>query len=175
MKDSRSFTSSQSLARAFENLLKSSEAETTSLPVVRSEQFPTGNSENIPVSVQELVYGRKIVGVGISAKPLDRERELSSSSKKIIGPREKRRPSEGLDTHFLQRTSPKDKILVEKLKHFFRGPEEGVGQNKENSPVEAPQASTCKDIPQQVPKKGKKAPKRNRKGKGKPKLNKPYC
>ncbi|MBW0525258.1 hypothetical protein O181_064973 [Austropuccinia psidii MF-1] len=53
-------------------------------------------------------------------------------------------------------------------------------QGKENSPVEAPQASTSKTLPQQVPKKPKRTPKTNQKGKqkakgkAKPKWNKPY-
>ncbi|MBW0525462.1 hypothetical protein O181_065177 [Austropuccinia psidii MF-1] len=51
-----------------------------------------------------------------------------------------------------------------------------LAQGKENSPVEAPQASKSKTPPQQVPKKGKKTPKNNQKGKrkAKPKCNKPY-
>ncbi|MBW0589497.1 hypothetical protein O181_129212 [Austropuccinia psidii MF-1] len=49
-------------------------------------------------------------------------------------------------------------------------------QGKENSQVEAPQASTSKVPPQQVPKKPKKTPKTNQKGKqkAKTKWNKPY-
>ncbi|MBW0580143.1 hypothetical protein O181_119858, partial [Austropuccinia psidii MF-1] len=45
-----------------------------------------------------------------------------------------------------------------------------LAQGKENSPVEAPQASTSKNPPQQVPNKPKQAPKTNQKeakGKGK--------
>ncbi|MBW0569302.1 hypothetical protein O181_109017 [Austropuccinia psidii MF-1] len=55
-----------------------------------------------------------------------------------------------------------------------------LAQGKENSPVEAPQASTSKNPPQQVPSKPKQAPKTNQKGKQKakgkekPKWNKPY-
>ncbi|MBW0588996.1 hypothetical protein O181_128711 [Austropuccinia psidii MF-1] len=55
-----------------------------------------------------------------------------------------------------------------------------LAQGKENSPVEAPQASTSKNLPQQVPKKPKKTPKTDKKGKqkakgkAKPKWNKPY-
>ncbi|MBW0462090.1 hypothetical protein O181_001805 [Austropuccinia psidii MF-1] len=43
------------------------------------------------------------------------------------GPRKEIGPSEGLDTHFLPRESPKYKILAEKPKHFVREPEEIVG------------------------------------------------
>ncbi|MBW0572130.1 hypothetical protein O181_111845 [Austropuccinia psidii MF-1] len=55
-----------------------------------------------------------------------------------------------------------------------------LAQGKENSPVEAPQASTSKNLPQQVPNKPKQTPKTNQKGKqkakgkAKPKWNKPY-
>ncbi|MBW0512835.1 hypothetical protein O181_052550 [Austropuccinia psidii MF-1] len=44
-----------------------------------------------------------------------------------------------------------------------------LAQGKENSPVEAPQASTSKNPPKQVPKKSKKTPKTNQKGKQKAK------
>ncbi|MBW0555207.1 hypothetical protein O181_094922 [Austropuccinia psidii MF-1] len=49
-------------------------------------------------------------------------------------------------------------------------------QGKDNSPVEAPQASTSKNLPQKGQNRGKKAPKRNKKGKlkAKTKWNKPY-
>ncbi|MBW0563526.1 hypothetical protein O181_103241 [Austropuccinia psidii MF-1] len=55
-----------------------------------------------------------------------------------------------------------------------------LDQGKDNIPVEAPQASTSKNPPQQVPKKDKQTPKSNHKGKqkakgkGKFKWNKPY-
>ncbi|MBW0479314.1 hypothetical protein O181_019029 [Austropuccinia psidii MF-1] len=51
---------------------------------------------------------------------------------------------------------------------------------EKNIPVEAPQASTSKNLPQQAPKSGKKTSKRDQKGKQKakgkanPKWNKPY-
>ncbi|MBW0510193.1 hypothetical protein O181_049908 [Austropuccinia psidii MF-1] len=99
MEDSRASTSSQRLARTFETLFKSSKAEITAITVVRPESFPTGNSGDIPVSVQELVYGGKATGVGTSSKPLDRDHELLSSSKEALGNRKDREPSEGLDTH----------------------------------------------------------------------------
>ncbi|MBW0525950.1 hypothetical protein O181_065665 [Austropuccinia psidii MF-1] len=55
-----------------------------------------------------------------------------------------------------------------------------LAQGKENIPVEAPQASTSRNSPQQVPNKPKKTPETNQKGKKKakgkenPKCNKPY-
>ncbi|MBW0509383.1 hypothetical protein O181_049098 [Austropuccinia psidii MF-1] len=88
----------------------------------RRESFPAGNNRDIPVSVQEVIYGRKAAGVGTSAKYLDRHNELLSSSEEAHGPRKDRRTSEGLDTHVLQGTSPTDKSLVEKPNNVVRGP-----------------------------------------------------
>ncbi|MBW0547124.1 hypothetical protein O181_086839 [Austropuccinia psidii MF-1] len=130
MVDARTSTSSQRLASTFKTLIKSPEADITAIPVVRPESFPTGNNREIPVSVQELVYGSKAAGVGASAKSLDRNNGLLSSSEEVHGPRKDRRTSEGLDTHVLQGTSPTDKRLVEKPKHVVRGPEEEVGPRK---------------------------------------------
>ncbi|MBW0482803.1 hypothetical protein O181_022518 [Austropuccinia psidii MF-1] len=130
MEDARTSTSSQRIERTFDTLLECPEADITTIPVVRSEAFPTRNSRNIPVSVQELVYGVKTAGVGTSSKPLDRDNAILSSSKDIIGPRKDTQPSEGLETHLLQRTMPKDKNLAEKPKNFGRGTEERVGPKK---------------------------------------------
>ncbi|MBW0546880.1 hypothetical protein O181_086595 [Austropuccinia psidii MF-1] len=55
-----------------------------------------------------------------------------------------------------------------------------LAQGRDNTPVEAPQASTRKNPPQPVPNKPKQTPKTNKKGKkkakgkAKPKWNKPY-
>ncbi|MBW0559568.1 hypothetical protein O181_099283 [Austropuccinia psidii MF-1] len=117
---------------------------------------PKGNNRDIPVFVQELVYGRKTVRIGTFPKSFDRKNELIYSSEEVGGLRKDSRPSYRLDTHVLKRTSPTDKSLVEKLKYFVRGPEEKVG------PMEALQASTTKNPPQKVPEKGKQE-----KGKGK--------
>ncbi|MBW0565766.1 hypothetical protein O181_105481 [Austropuccinia psidii MF-1] len=133
MKDARASTSSQRLESTFDTLIESTEAEITAIPSVRPESFPTGNNRNIPVSVQELVYGGKAAGVGTSAKSLDRQNELISSSEEVHWLRKDRESSEGLDTHVLQRTSPTDKILVEKPKHVLRRPEE-VGPRKGQEP-----------------------------------------
>ncbi|MBW0573847.1 hypothetical protein O181_113562 [Austropuccinia psidii MF-1] len=130
MEDSRTSTSSQRLASTFVALIESPEADITAIPVVRPESFPTGRNRDIPVSVQELVSGRKAAGVGNSANSLDRHNELLSSSEKAHGPRKDRRTSGGLNTHVLQGTSPTDKSLVEKPKHVFREPEEEVGPSK---------------------------------------------
>ncbi|MBW0461225.1 hypothetical protein O181_000940 [Austropuccinia psidii MF-1] len=95
---------------------------------------PKGNNRDIPVSVQELVYGSKATGVGTPAKSLDRKNEPLSLSEKFHGPRKDKGSSEGLHTHVLQRTSPKDKSLVEKPKYFVRGPEEEVDPWKGQQP-----------------------------------------
>ncbi|MBW0493041.1 hypothetical protein O181_032756 [Austropuccinia psidii MF-1] len=93
MEDSRTSTMSQRLARAFKTLIESPEAEITAIPVVRPESFPAGSSRDIPVSVQEMVYGRKAAGVGTSAKSLDRHNELLSSSEEVHRRRQDRRTS----------------------------------------------------------------------------------
>ncbi|MBW0499311.1 hypothetical protein O181_039026 [Austropuccinia psidii MF-1] len=64
--------------------------------------------------------------MGASEKSLDRNNELLSSIKEAHGPRKDSRPSEGLDTHVFQRTSPKIKAWLKKQKNFVRGPEEKV-------------------------------------------------
>ncbi|MBW0588097.1 hypothetical protein O181_127812, partial [Austropuccinia psidii MF-1] len=87
---------------------------------------PKGSNRDIPVSVQELVYDVKATRVGTSPKSLDGPHELISSIKEVHGARKDRGTSEGLDTHVFQRTSPTDKSLAEKQKHFIRGPEEEV-------------------------------------------------
>ncbi|MBW0529430.1 hypothetical protein O181_069145 [Austropuccinia psidii MF-1] len=132
--DARTSNHSQSLASTFYTLIESSEADITAIPVVRPESFPAGNSRDIPVSIQELVYGGKAAGVGTSAKSLDRHNEVLSSSEEVHWPRKERRTSERLDTHVLQGTIPKDKSLVERPKHCVRGPEEEGGPRKGQQP-----------------------------------------
>ncbi|MBW0536042.1 hypothetical protein O181_075757 [Austropuccinia psidii MF-1] len=134
MEDARTSTGSQILASTFYTLIRIPEADITTIPVVRPESFPTGNNRNIPVMIQELVYGGKAAGVGTSSKYLDRHNELISSSEEFHGPRKDRRSSEGLDTHVWKRRSPTDKSLVQKPKHVVRGPEEEVGSSKGQQP-----------------------------------------
>ncbi|MBW0512951.1 hypothetical protein O181_052666 [Austropuccinia psidii MF-1] len=176
IEDARTSTSSQRLARDFDTLIEGPEADITAIPVVRPESFPTGNNRNRPVSIQELVYGSKAGGVGTSSKSLDRKNELISSSREVHGPRKDRGSSEGLVSHVLPETSPTDKSLVEKKSMLSEDENKKLAQVKDNSPVEAPQASTSKTLPQNVPKEGKKTPKNNQKGKkkAKSKWNKPY-
>ncbi|MBW0541391.1 hypothetical protein O181_081106 [Austropuccinia psidii MF-1] len=91
-----------------------------------------GNNRNLPVSIQELVYGHKAAGVGTYAKSLDRNNELIYSSEEVNGPRKDRGLSEGLDTHVLQRTSPTDKSLVEKPKHVQKSASTSAKKGQEN-------------------------------------------
>ncbi|MBW0518715.1 hypothetical protein O181_058430 [Austropuccinia psidii MF-1] len=140
MEDARPSTSSQRLASTFDTLIESPEADITAISV-GPESLPTGRSRDIPVSVQDLVYGIKTERVGTSPKSLDRHHELICSSEEVHGATKGRGTSGGLDTHVFQRTSPTDKILVEKPKHVIKGSEEEVAQGKDNTPVKAPQES----------------------------------
>ncbi|MBW0582941.1 hypothetical protein O181_122656 [Austropuccinia psidii MF-1] len=167
MEDARTSTSSQRLASTLENHFESPEADITAITVVRPESFPTGSNRDIPVSVQELVYGGKAETVRTSSKSLDRHTELLSSSEEVHGPRKDRRTSEGLDTHVLQRTSPKYKSLVENPKHFFRGPEEEVGPGKGQKPSESSLSLNKKKYTSKSAKKGQANPKEQSEGKGK--------
>ncbi|MBW0581185.1 hypothetical protein O181_120900 [Austropuccinia psidii MF-1] len=116
---------------------------------------PKGTNRDIPVSLQQLVYGSKAAEVGTSSKSLNRNDELISSSEEFDGPRKDRGPTEGLDTHVLQRTSPTDKSLVEKPINVSEDQKKKLAQGKDSSLVEAPQTSTSKNQPQQVPNKDK--------------------
>ncbi|MBW0583453.1 hypothetical protein O181_123168 [Austropuccinia psidii MF-1] len=134
MEDARTSTTSQRLASTFDTLIKSPEADITSIAVVRHESLSTGKNRDIPVSVQELVYGSKTARVGTSPKSLDRHHELITSSEEVHGARKDRGTSEGLEIHVLQRKIPTDKILVEKSKHVIRGPEEEVCPRERKQP-----------------------------------------
>ncbi|MBW0516460.1 hypothetical protein O181_056175 [Austropuccinia psidii MF-1] len=90
MEDVRTSISSQRLARTFDILIESPEADITTIAVVRPELFSTGNNRDIPVSVQELVYGSKTARVGTSPKSLDRHHELISSGEEVHGARKDR-------------------------------------------------------------------------------------
>ncbi|MBW0526575.1 hypothetical protein O181_066290 [Austropuccinia psidii MF-1] len=133
MEDARTSTSSQRLASTFDTLIESPEADITAI-AARPKSLSTGSNRDIQVSVQELVYGSKAARVGYSPKSLDRHHELISSSEEIHGARKDRGTSEGLDTHVLQRTIPKDKSVVEKPKHVIRGPVEEVGPRQGKKP-----------------------------------------
>ncbi|MBW0581942.1 hypothetical protein O181_121657 [Austropuccinia psidii MF-1] len=148
MEDARTSTSSQRLASTFEPLIESTEADITSISVVIPESLSTGNNRDIPVSVQELVYGGKAARVGNSPKSLDRHHELISSSEEVHGARKNRGTSEGLDTHVLQRKSPTDKSLVEKPKHVIREPEKEAGPRHGKQPSgSSPSLHKCQASP----------------------------
>ncbi|MBW0460503.1 hypothetical protein O181_000218 [Austropuccinia psidii MF-1] len=89
-------------------------------------ELPTSRSKNIPVSVQELVYGSKSEGVGTSAQLINRDSEFLPSSEEALGPRKYTRTYENVENYVLQGTGPRDKSLVENPKHFVRGSEERV-------------------------------------------------
>ncbi|MBW0578199.1 hypothetical protein O181_117914 [Austropuccinia psidii MF-1] len=167
MEDARTSTSSQRLANTFGTLIESPEAEITAIPVVRPESSPAGNNRDIPVSVQELVYGSKAAGVEASAKSLDRHNELLSSCEEVHGPRKDRRTSEGLDTHVLQGTSPIGKIWLKNQSMLSEDNKKRLAQGKDNSLVEPPQASTSAKQGQASPKEKSEG---QAKGKGKGKI-----
>ncbi|MBW0563311.1 hypothetical protein O181_103026, partial [Austropuccinia psidii MF-1] len=68
--------------------------------------------------------------------------ELPPVPKDVHGSRKDRKTSEGLQTHVLKRKSPTDKNLVENQSMLSEDQKKKLAQGKENSPVEAPQAST---------------------------------
>ncbi|MBW0461646.1 hypothetical protein O181_001361 [Austropuccinia psidii MF-1] len=86
-------------------------------------------------------------GVGNSSPLVDKHNEILTSSKEVLGPRKNSRPSDGYDAYVFQRTSPKDKNLFEKQKHFVRGPEERVGPKERKQLCKAPQASKSQNWP----------------------------
>ncbi|MBW0470836.1 hypothetical protein O181_010551 [Austropuccinia psidii MF-1] len=113
MENSRTSTSSQWLPRTFDTFIECPKAHITAIPVVRCAQVLTGSSRNIPVLVQELVYGSKS-GVGTSSQLVDRDHELLPSSKEALWSRKCTRTSQGVATHVLQGTGSKDESLVQK-------------------------------------------------------------
>ncbi|MBW0506671.1 hypothetical protein O181_046386 [Austropuccinia psidii MF-1] len=180
MDDYRTSTSSQRLASTFDTLIESPETDITAIAVVIPESLSTGKNRDIPVSVQELVYGSKTARVGTSLKSLDRHHDLISSSEEVHGARKDRGTSEGLDTHVLQSTSPTDKSLVEKPKHVIRGPEGEVDSRQGEKPSGSSPSLHKQKNASAIAKKAQENPKdqsegqSKAKGKAKPKWNKPY-
>ncbi|MBW0582760.1 hypothetical protein O181_122475 [Austropuccinia psidii MF-1] len=166
MEDARTSTSSQQLASIFETLIESPEADITPISV-RTESFPTGSSGDLPVSLQELVYGRKTARVGTSPKSLDRHNDFISSSEEVYGARKDRGASEGLDTNVLQRTSPTDKSLVEKPKYFIRGSEEEAGPRQGKQPSESSPSIHQQKSPSTSARKAQESPKDQSEGQAK--------
>ncbi|MBW0541378.1 hypothetical protein O181_081093 [Austropuccinia psidii MF-1] len=93
MEDARTSTGSQRLASTFDTLIERPENGIIAISV-RPESFSTGNNRDIPVSVQEQVYGRKTARVETSPKSLDRHHELISSSEEVHAARKDRGTSE---------------------------------------------------------------------------------
>ncbi|MBW0557217.1 hypothetical protein O181_096932 [Austropuccinia psidii MF-1] len=60
--------------------------------------------------------------------------------------------------------------MFKRPKHFAKGPEEELAQKKEKSPVEAPQASTSKNLPQKISKQRQASPKKQSEGQSKGKV-----
>ncbi|MBW0586707.1 hypothetical protein O181_126422 [Austropuccinia psidii MF-1] len=141
MEDARASTSSQGLARTFDTLIESPKSDIAAIAVFRSESLTTGNNRDIPVSLQELVYGSKAARVVTSPKSLDRHHELISSRK----------------AQQIKAWLKNQSMLSEDQKKKW-------AQGKENSPVEAPQASTSAQKAQENP---KDQPELQAKGKGK--------
>ncbi|MBW0563714.1 hypothetical protein O181_103429 [Austropuccinia psidii MF-1] len=133
---------------------------------------PKGSNRDIPVSVQELVYGSKTARVGTSSKSLDRHHELISSSEEVHGARKDRGTSEGLDTHVLQRISPTDKSLVEKPKQVFQGLEEEVGPMEGKHPSGSSPSLHKQKSASTSSKKAQENPKDQPEGKGKAQVEK---
>ncbi|MBW0586300.1 hypothetical protein O181_126015 [Austropuccinia psidii MF-1] len=169
MEDARASTSSQRLASTFETFIKSPEAEKTAIPVVRPESFPTGNKRNMTVSIQELVYGGKEAGVGASYQCLDRHNELISSSEEVNGHKKTEELLWGWKRMYCKGQVHQIKAWLKKQSMLSEDQKKKLAQGKDNSPVEAPQASTSKNTPQKVANKGNKTPKNNQKGKKKEK------
>ncbi|MBW0582538.1 hypothetical protein O181_122253 [Austropuccinia psidii MF-1] len=143
MDNSRTSTSSKRLSSTLDTPLECLEAEITDIPVVRPESFLTGKK-----------------GVATSAKPLDKDHELLYSSKEALGPSKERGPSEGLDSHFLQRKSTKDKGLIEKPKNVFRGPEERAGPKEGQQPSGSSSSLHNQESTSKIVKKKERRPQR---------------
>ncbi|MBW0588396.1 hypothetical protein O181_128111 [Austropuccinia psidii MF-1] len=76
MEDSRTYTSSQRLVNTFDTVIESPEAQMNAISVVRPESLSTANNRDIPVSVQELVYGSKTPRAGTFPKSLDKHHKV---------------------------------------------------------------------------------------------------
>ncbi|MBW0586479.1 hypothetical protein O181_126194 [Austropuccinia psidii MF-1] len=121
MQDSRTSTGSQKLDITFDTLIESPEAHIAAIRAVKSEKSHNFRSRDIAVSVQEMFFGSKAAAVGNSAKPLDRESELISSSEEALRPRRDRGSSERFNSNVCQRKISTNKNLVKKLNHFITG------------------------------------------------------
>ncbi|MBW0554011.1 hypothetical protein O181_093726 [Austropuccinia psidii MF-1] len=117
MEDARTSTNFQRLARTFDTLIESPEAEITAIPVVRPESFPTGSNRDTPVSVKEL---------------------------EAHGPRKDRRTSEGWTPMSCNGQVQQIKSWLKNQSMLSVDQKKRLAQGKDNSAVEAPQARTSK-------------------------------
>ncbi|MBW0578982.1 hypothetical protein O181_118697 [Austropuccinia psidii MF-1] len=137
MQDSRNFTTSQRSSRTVDTHIENHETKVMIIPVFRCEKLPKSSSRNIPVSVEEPIYGSKEAGVKRSAQLVDRENELLPSSEEAFVSRKDKQTSERLETNFFQWSGTKDNVLVEKLDNFVRGSEDRVGPKKQQQTCES--------------------------------------
>ncbi|MBW0466485.1 hypothetical protein O181_006200 [Austropuccinia psidii MF-1] len=92
------------------------------------------------------------------------------SSEEVHGPRKDRGPSEGLETHVLQRKSQKDEGLVAKPKHFVGGPEERAGPKKGKQVIGSSLSLYKQESASTSAKQGTKSPKEQLEGQEKGKV-----
>ncbi|MBW0561489.1 hypothetical protein O181_101204, partial [Austropuccinia psidii MF-1] len=133
------------------------------------------NSSNKMDLYQEIkVINQKDTNVSPEERHKLKMLEFPPVSKEVHRPRKGSGSSEGLETHVLQRPSPTDKARLKNQSILSEDQRKNLAQGKEKSPVEASQASTSKNPPQQVPQKGQENPKEQsegqEKGKGKGKV-----
>ncbi|MBW0521768.1 hypothetical protein O181_061483 [Austropuccinia psidii MF-1] len=99
---------------------------------------------------------------------------------KFMGPKKSEELLKGWTPMYCKGQVQKIKAWLKNQSMLSEDQKKKLAKGKENSQVEAPQTSTSRNPPQQVPKKPKKTPKTNQKGnqkakgKAKPKWNKPY-
>ncbi|MBW0561287.1 hypothetical protein O181_101002, partial [Austropuccinia psidii MF-1] len=146
----------------------------TKEPFKEVEVTTPSNHMDLDQDIQVITPKAKNVSPEERHKMEDSRTSTSSQSEEVHGARKDRGTSEELDTHVLQRTSPTDKILVEKPEHVIRGPEEEIGPRKGQKPSgsspslhKQTSASTSAKQAQENP---KDQPEGQAKGKGKGKF-----
>ncbi|MBW0498483.1 hypothetical protein O181_038198 [Austropuccinia psidii MF-1] len=104
------------------------------------------------------------------------EADITGIPIKFVGPEKTEDLLRGWTPMSFKGQAQQIKALLKNQNILSEDQKKKLAQGKTNSLVEAPKASKRKDIPQQVPNKDKKAPKRNQEGKQKvkPKWKKPY-
>ncbi|MBW0583470.1 hypothetical protein O181_123185 [Austropuccinia psidii MF-1] len=180
IEDARTSTSFQRLASTFDTLIESPEADITSIAVVRPESLPTGNNRDIPVSVENLVYGSKTTQVGTSPKSLERHHELICSSEKFMGPEKAKELLKGWKPMSCKGQVQQINSWLKKQSMLSEDQKRKLAQRRKTAQWKLHKPPQAKTLPQQVPNKPKKTPNTNQKEKQKakekekPKWNKPY-